>query len=161
MTVAETARKALHDALVARAGEVDAVMIAAPHRNEPLAKAFETSDEVRGFFCNLVDGRILSQGEEAGTDGDGEEEFEVEVRIELVIRIRDRAERDAYFDAVLGDLAAFVSAENEAPAPLGGACDQIRVGIPDTLNLSLSGLPAVKSGEIPLFLLVSAETFIS
>lgn len=124
-------------------------------RNEPLSRAFDAAADV---FVNVVDGDIDPLDEELGEEdnGDGLVEFEVPLRLELIVRERDAATREALFDALLVEIRdAFV-----ADRTLSGACDYLRIGRPELLNLSLSGVPGMKAGELVVRLLLTAEDYI-
>lgn len=151
----ETARLACLAALVAAAGEEGSSLPSTIWRNEPLARAF---DEGADVFVNLVDGDIEPLDEELGEDDadEGELEFEVPLRLELVVRGRDPAAREALFDAVLVEIRDALFADRT----LSGACDWLRLGRPQLANLSLTGIPAMKAGEMVVRLLLTAEDYI-
>lgn len=155
MTRAEAARVALVQTIEAAALAEGSVLPDKVYRNEHLERAFDEGNQ--GKFLNLVDGSISSIEEELGADGDGEKEFEVEVRFELVVTdgIADR--REAIFDECLKTIGAAIDADRT----LGGKVEDVRFDPPVLSELSLSGVPSMKPGEVSAWLLVTAPTFLS
>lgn len=151
----EAARLAFKAAIETAAGLSGSKLPPSIWRNEPLARAFDEGVDV---FVNLVDGDLEPLDEELGEDDavDGEVEFEVPVRVELVVRKRDNAERETLFDDVLVELRDALVADRT----LSGACDWLRLGRPELANLSLSGVPAMKAGEVVVRLLLTADDYI-